>query len=220
MQAAPRHADPPRHRTVHAVAEALAGRTQLVAAGPAHQARAADARGRFAHHAVAFAHALHRLARPGDRPAELVTEHDRNVHFPGMRVPRLMHVRAAHRDCAHFQQYVVVFDLGNGNLAQLDCERLQRVLDYGGVGLHRLFDGKEYHLRLVSRALRARGTRGSAGPFEVPAGAVRRVKPSQVELAPPRTDLGIRLAKAPRAREPRAASREPRSVYIPPTSED
>ena len=40
-----------------------------------------------------------RTARPSlrDRAAELVAEHDRHVHRPGVRVPRLVHVGAADR---------------------------------------------------------------------------------------------------------------------------
>ena len=43
----------------------------------------------------------------------------------------LVHVRAADRDRADLQQHVGVADLGHGNLAQLDGQRLERVLHDG-----------------------------------------------------------------------------------------
>ena len=59
VQAARRHLHVLGHRAVHAVAEALARRAQVVAARPAHQARAADDRRRLADDAVALAEAAH-----------------------------------------------------------------------------------------------------------------------------------------------------------------
>ena len=121
VQAARRHADPLRHRAVDAVAESLARRTEVVASGPAQHALAADVRRRLADDPVAFLEAAHGAPDPRDRAAELVAEHDRDVHRPGMCVPRLVHVRAADRHRADREQHVVVADVRDGDLAQLDA---------------------------------------------------------------------------------------------------
>ena len=57
-----------------------------------------------------------------------------------------MHVGPAHGHGPDFEKDVVFSDIRYRDLAKLDGMRLQGVMDYGGVGLHRLFDGKEYHL--------------------------------------------------------------------------
>ena len=124
VQASRRHPHPLRHRAVHAISKALARRTEIVSSGPAQHALAADFRRRFADDPIAFLEAAHGATEPRDRAAELVAEHDRNVHGPGVCVPRLMDVRSADGHRAHRQQRLVVCDVRDGDLAQLDGTRL------------------------------------------------------------------------------------------------
>ena len=114
VQTARRHPHIVGHRAVHAVAESLAGRAEIVPAPPAHRARATDNGGRFADNAVALAEAADRAAGARDRAAELVAERHRHVHRPGMRAVRLVHVGATHRDRPHRKQDVVVSNVGTG----------------------------------------------------------------------------------------------------------
>jgi hypothetical protein len=51
-----------------------------------------------------------------------------------MGVARLVDVGSTHRDCPDFEQHLAVANLGNWNLAQLDRERLERVVDDGLLG--------------------------------------------------------------------------------------
>ena len=76
---------------------------------------------------------------------------------------RLMHVGPAHGHGADFEQDIVLSDVRNRDLAELDGMGLQGVMDDGGVGLHRLFSGKEYHF--VPRSV-VRGLRGPRAPAE------------------------------------------------------
>ena len=48
-----------------------------------------------------------------------------------------MHIRAAHRHRPDFEQNLVITDLGNGDFAELDGVRLERVVNNGGVGRFR-----------------------------------------------------------------------------------
>ena len=136
VQAARRHPHELRHRAVEAVAEPLARRTEVVAAGAAQQAVAADLRRRLADHAVPFTKPAHPRSDLGDRAAELVPEHDRDVHRPRMRVVRLVNVRAADRYSAHLQQNIALANLGNGDLPELDGMWFEGVMDDGGMRLH------------------------------------------------------------------------------------
>src|SRR5439155_24207565 len=63
----------------------------------------------------------------------LMAEDDRNINRPRMRVERLVNVRSTHRDRPDAQQHVGVADLRDLHVAQLDGERLERVLDDGGL---------------------------------------------------------------------------------------
>ena len=125
------HSDVRRHRAVDAVAESPPVRTQVVSAGAAQDALAADFGSGLADDAVAFVKMPDAASGPGDGPGELMTEHDGHVDRPRMRVVGLVHVGAAHRDGADAEQHVGVADVRNRDLAQLHRHRFERIVDDG-----------------------------------------------------------------------------------------
>ncbi len=86
VQAAGGHPYPARHGAVEPVAETQASLTQVVRAGTAHHALAADLRGRLADDAVPLAEAADAGTGVRNRAAELVPEDHRHVHRPGVGV--------------------------------------------------------------------------------------------------------------------------------------
>src|SRR5206468_2456200 len=76
---------------------------------------------------------FHGRSRSLDRATELMSQDDRDVHRPRMRVVRLMNVRPAHGNRPDAQQHIGVADLRHRDVTQLDRERLERILDDGGL---------------------------------------------------------------------------------------
>ena len=137
METPRRHPHVLRHRAVQPVAKTEPRRAEVVPAGPALHALAANLRGGLADDAIAVAEAADAATRLRDGAAELVAEHHRHVDAPRVGVVRLVDVRTANRYGSDRQQHVVVADVGNGNFAELDRQRLERVVNEGGVGRHR-----------------------------------------------------------------------------------
>ena len=136
MEAPRRDAHPPGHGPVQAVPEAEPRRAQVVLAGAALHALAANPRGRLADDAVSLAEGADPGARARDSAAELVTEHHRHVHAPGVRVVRLVDIGPADRYAPDLQEDIPLADLRDGKLAKLHGVRLKGVMDDGGMRLH------------------------------------------------------------------------------------
>ncbi len=120
VQDARGHADVFGHGAIHAVAEALAGGVEIVEAAPGHRVVRRDDGGGLADDAVAFLPALHLLADFDDAPAELVAEHDRVIHRPGVIGGPLVQVAAADADVGDFEQDILRADGGLFDLADFD----------------------------------------------------------------------------------------------------
>ena len=137
VQDALRDADILGHRAVDAVAEALAGRVEVVEPAAGHRVVRRDDRGGLADHAVAFLPAFDLLAQLDDAAGELVAEDDRVVDRPGMVGGPLVEVAAADADVGDFEQDVFFTDDGSGDLADIDGALFGGEVYDGGGGGHR-----------------------------------------------------------------------------------
>ncbi len=82
MQASRRDANELRHRAIHAIAKPLPLRAQLVAACPAHDTRAADARRGFTDDPVPLPQAGDGAAKTSDSATEFMAKHDGDIDLP------------------------------------------------------------------------------------------------------------------------------------------
>src|SRR6185503_4852926 len=199
VQAALGHAHELRHGPVRPVAEARALRAEVVFAGPAIEAAPADGGGGLGDDAVALLEAAHAGADARDRPPELVAEHDGHVHRPALLVVVLVHVAAADAHGTDAQEDVLFPELRHGQLAQLDGQRLQGVLDEAR---HHLGHARILRVISLSSPLRSPSATWNASALTV-RGAPRTTKGAPrrgIEIAssmvrPPTAWTGMRTAR-------------------------
>src|SRR5262249_8948353 len=117
VQTARRHAHASRHCAVDAIAKSFSPRAQVVPAGPAEQTVAADPRSGLAYHPVSLSKSANRATHLRNGAAELVTEHDRDIHRPRVRIPRLVYVGTTHRYGTNLDEDLIFVNVRDGDFA-------------------------------------------------------------------------------------------------------